>query len=88
MMVCGIARYNLHLEELGCEINYTAFIRPILEYGAAISDNCAQYKKIESKKYTTRSSLIYTTGTNKLISINTLYKATRWDTLENHKEEG
>ena len=39
------------LDQKSLEIIYTAFIRPILEYGDVIWDNCAQYeKKMKLKK--------------------------------------
>ena len=38
------------LERKSLEIIYTALIRPILEYGDVIWDNCVQYEKIKSKK--------------------------------------
>ena len=38
------------------EVIYTAFIRPILEYGDVVCDKCTQYEKeiIEKKKYKLR----------------------------------
>ena len=49
-----------------------------------IWDNCAQYDKKEIEKIQLETARI-ATGTTKLISINTIYKETEWDTLENEE---
>ena len=81
-------KLKFKLDRKSLEIIYTAFIRPILEYGDVIWDNCAQYEKNEIEKIQLEAARI-ATGTTKLISINTLYKETGWETLEkrrkNHK---
>ena len=74
-------KLKFKLDRKSLEIIYTAFIRPLLEYGDVISDNCAQYGKNETEKIQLAAARI-ATGTTKLISINTLYKETGWDTLK------
>ena len=74
-------KLKFKLDRKSLEIIYKAFIRPILEYGEVIWDNCAQYEKNEIEKIQLEAARI-ATGTTKLISINTLYKETGWDTLE------
>ena len=58
----------------------------ILEYGDVIWDNCAQYDKSEIEKIQLEAAKI-ATGSTKLISINTLYKETGWDTIEKRKKK-
>ena len=45
---------------------YTAFIRPVLDYGDIVRDNCAQYEKQESDKVLIEAARIVT-DTTKLI---------------------
>ena len=79
-------KFKLHRKSL--EIICIAFIRPLLEYGDIIWDNCTQYEKNELDKIQNEAARI-ATGTTKLISIHALYSEIRWDTLQhrrnNHK---
>ena len=81
-------KLKFKLDRKSLEIIYTAFIRPILEYGDVICDNFAQYEINKIEKIQLEAARI-ATGTTKLIYINTLYKETVWDTPEkrrkNHK---
>ena len=54
------------------EIIYLTFIRPLLEYGDIIWDNCTQYERQELDKIQNEAARI-ATGTTKLVSINSLY---------------
>ena len=67
---------------------YISFIRPILEYGDVVWDNYTQQEKQDIEKIQIEAARIVT-GTTKLVSINSLYKETGWETLEtrrkNHK---
>ena len=62
---------------------HISFIRPILEYVDGVWDNYSQQEKQDIEK----SRIV--TGTTKLVSINSLYEETGWETLEtrrkNHK---
>ena len=42
---------KLKLDRKSIEIIYTAFIRPILEYGGVVWNNCDQYEINETEKY-------------------------------------
>ena len=79
-------KYKLDRKSL--ETIYTAFIRPLLEYGSVTWDNCTQYEKQELKKIQTEAARI-ATGTTKLVTLQSLYNETEWDSLEkrrnNHK---
>ena len=70
------------------ETIYLTFIRPLLEYVDVIWDNCTQYEKEELDKIQNEAARIVTRIT-KLVSINSLYNETCWETLEcrryNHK---
>ena len=79
-------KYKLDRKSL--ETIYIAFIRPLLEYGDVIWDNCTQYEKNELDKIQNEAARI-ATGATKLVSLGALYKETQWDSLgkrrENHK---
>ena len=81
-------KLKFKLDRKSLEIIYTTFIRPILEYGDVIWDNCTQYEKQELNKIQTEAARI-ATGTTKLVSLTALYKEICWETLEqrrhNHK---
>ncbi|MEW8547864.1 MAG: reverse transcriptase family protein, partial [Candidatus Thiodiazotropha sp.] len=76
-------KYKLDRKSL--ETIYTAFIRPLLEYGDVIWNNCAEYEKNELDKIQNEAARI-ATGATKLISINTLYNEVRWDSLEKRRK--
>ena len=60
----------------------------ILDYGDGIWDNCIQEEIQDIEKFQIEAARIVT-GTTKLVSINSLYEETGWETLEtrrkNHK---
>ena len=66
--------------------NYLTFIRPILEYGDIVWDNCTLYEKQELDKIQNEAARIVT-GTTKLISIQTLYGEIKWETLETRRNK-
>ena len=79
-------KYKLDRKPL--ETIYLTFIRPLLEYGNIIFDNCTQYEKQELDKNQNETARI-ATGTTNLVSLATLYNEICWETLEfrryNHK---
>lgn len=81
-------KFKFKLDRKSLEIIYTTFIRPLLEYGDVIWDNCTQYEKLELEKIQNEAARI-ATGTTKLVSLNSLYNEICWETLEtrrnNHK---
>lgn len=81
-------KLKFKLDRKSLETIYTAFIRPLLEYGDIIWDNCTQYEKQELEKIQIEAARI-ATGTTKLISLRSLYTEISWETLEqrraNHK---
>ena len=70
--------YN-YFDRKSLEIIYTAFIRPILEYGDIVWDNCAQYEKEEAA--------CIVTGTTRLISIYSLYNEIKRDFLQKRRND-
>ena len=79
-------KLKFKLDRKSLEIIYTAFIRPILEYGDVVWDNCAQYEKDELEKIQHETARI-ATGTTRLISINSLYNEIKWDSLQKRRND-
>ena len=73
-------KLKFRLDRKALETFYLVFIRPILEYGDVIWDNCTQYEKNELDKIQHEAGRI-AIGATKLISLNALYKETNWETL-------
>ena len=79
-------KLKFQLDRRSLEIIYTTFIRPILEYGNEIWDNCTQYEKEEIDKIQNEAARI-ATGTTKLVSIETLYSEIGWETLDSRRRK-
>ena len=81
-------KFKFLLDRKSLETIYFSFMRPILEYGDVVWDNCTQQEKQDIEKIQIEAARIVT-GTTKLVSINSLYEETGWETLEtrqnNHK---
>ena len=65
-------RLKFILDRKSLEIIYTSFIRPVLEYGDTIWDNCTLYEKRELDKIQNEAARI-ATGATALVSIQALY---------------
>ena len=59
-------KLKFQLDRKSLEIIYTSFIRPILEYGNEIWDNCTQYEKNDLEKIQIEAARI-ATGATKLV---------------------
>ena len=81
-------KLKFKLDRKSLETIYTTFIRPLIEYGDVIWDNCTQYEKQELDKIQNEAARI-ATGTTKLVSLHSLYNEICWESLEcrrnNHK---
>ena len=81
-------RLKYKLDRKSLESIYISFIRPLLEYGDTIWDNCTQYEKYELDKIQNEAARI-ATGATKLVSLTNLYKEIGWESLSkrlsNHK---
>ena len=78
-------KLNFKLDRKSLEIIYTAFIRPLLEYGDVIWDNCAEYEKADLDKIQNEAARI-ATGATKLVSLYTLSNKICWETLEQRRK--
>ena len=67
-----IRRLKRVLDRKSLETIYISFIRPILEYGNEIWDNCQQYEKDDLEKIQIEAARI-ATGTTKLVCNASLY---------------
>ena len=72
------------LDRKSLETIYTAFIRPLIEYGDIIWDNCSQYEKDELEKNQNEAARI-ATGATRLVSLNALSKEIGWESLEKRR---
>ena len=81
-------KLKFKLDRKSLETIYTAFIRPLIEYGDIIWNNCSQYEKDELEKIQNEAARI-ATGATRLVSLSTLRKEIGWESLEkrrpNHK---
>ena len=77
---------KFELNRKSLETFYITFIRPLLEYGNNIWDNCTQADKNELDKIQNEAARI-ATGATKLISINKLYKKNCWESLQKWRND-
>ena len=77
-------KYTLDRESL--ETIYVSFIRPLLEYGDVLWENCTLYDKQELNKIQNEAARIVS-GTTKLVSINDLYLEVAWESLESRRRK-
>ena len=82
-----LRKLKFKLDRSSLEIIFTTFIRPLLEYGDIVWDNCTQFEKQEIEKIRIQiEAARIATGTNKLVSLNALYQETGLVTLEKRPE--
>ena len=79
-------KINFRLDRKSLETIYIAFIRPLIEYGNVIWDNCTLYEKQELDKIQNEAARI-ATGATRLVSIASLYKEIGWDSLEKRRTD-
>lgn len=77
-------KLKFQLDRKSLETIYIVFIRPLLEYGDVIWDNCTQYEKRELDKIQNEAARI-ATGATKLVSLNALYTEIGWESLEQRR---
>ena len=73
--------FKFLLDRKSLETINISFIRPILEYGDAVWDNCTQQEEPDIEKIKIEAARIIA-GTTKVVSIHSLYEETDWKTLE------
>ena len=74
-------KFKFDLDRKSLDIIYTSFIRPLLEYGSGVWDNCNLQEKQNLEKIQLEAARIVT-GATKLVSFQALYNETGWETLE------
>ena len=79
-------KLKFRLDRKSLETIYIAFIRPLIEYGDVIWDNCTLYEKQELDKIQNEAARI-ATGATRLVSIASLYKEIGWDSLEKRRTD-
>ena len=79
------AKIKFELDRKSLKTTYIVLIRPLLEYGDIISDNCTQYQKRELDEIQNEAARI-ATGATKLVSINALYSEIRWENLKQRRK--
>ena len=79
-------RFKFVLDRKSLETIYISLIRPILEYGNEIWENCQQYEKDNLEKFQIEAARI-ATGTTKLVSIASLYSEIGWNSLDTRRKK-
>ena len=79
-------KLKFRLDRKSLETIYITFIRPLLEYGDVLWDNCAQYEKEELDKIQNEAARIVT-GATKLVSLLALSNETQWDSLDDRRRK-
>ena len=77
-------RLKFVLDRKSLEIIYLSFIRPVLEYGDTIWENCTQYEKKELDKIQNEAARIVT-GATVLVSLQSLYQEVGWESLQDRR---
>ena len=71
-------KLKFKLDRKSSETIYLTFIRPLLEHGDVLWDNCTQYEKDELDKIQNEAARI-ATGATKLISLFALSNEIKWE---------
>ena len=74
-------RLKFILDRKSLETIYLSFIRPVLEYGDVIWDNCTLYQKRELDKIQNEAARIVV-GATALVSIEFLCTEVVWESLQ------
>ena len=83
----GILRkHNFNLDRCSLDKMYKLFIRPLLEYGNIIWDNCSQESKMAVENVQLDAARI-ATGAIKVCSVRKLYNETGYETLQNRRKK-
>ena len=77
-------KLKFKLDRKSLETIYLTCIRPILEYGDVVWNNCTQYEKEELEKIQTEAARI-ATGATKFISLNALFREIQRESLQDRR---
>ena len=81
-----LRKLKFKLDRNSLEKIYLTFIRPLIEYGDVILDNCTQFQKNELDKIQNAAARI-ATGTTKLISLFALSNEVKWESLQDRRRK-
>ena len=81
-----IRAFKFKFDRQSLERMYISFVRPVLEYGGPIWDNCNKEEKSKLESVQIEAMRIVT-GATKLCSIEKLYKDTGWETLQTRRNK-
>ena len=79
-------KLKFKLDRKSLEKIYLTFIRPLLEYGDVLWDNCSQYEKDELNKIQNEAARI-ATGATKLVSLFALSNEVKWESLDDRRRK-
>lgn len=79
-------KLKFKLDRKSLEVVYLSFIRPLLEYADVVWDNCSQYEVNELEKIQYEAARIVT-GATRLVSINSLFIETGWESLSSRRKK-
>ena len=79
-------KLKFKLDRKSLETIYLTFIRPLLENGNNIWDNCTEAEKAELDKIQNEAARI-ATGATKLVSIKNLNKEICWESLQKRRDD-
>lgn len=75
------------LDRRSLETIYISFIRPILEYGDFVFDNCTNEQKKNTLEKVQYETALIVTGATTLVSLRKLRDEIGWDTLESRRQK-
>ena len=79
-------KLKFKLDKRSLQTIYFSFICPLLEYADVVWNNCAQYESHELEKIQNEAARTVI-GTTKLVSINSLFLETGWETLSSRSNK-
>ena len=79
-------KLKFKLDRRSLQTIYFSFIRPVIEYSDVVWDNCTRYEANELEKIEIEAARIVT-GATKLVSIDSLYSETGWETLASRRKK-
>ena len=78
-------KLKFKLDRRSLQTIYFSFIRPVIEYSDVVWDNCTLCEANELEKIQIEAARIVT-GATKLVSIDSLYSETGWETLASRRK--
>ena len=79
-------KLKFKLDRRSLQTIYFSFIRPVIEYSDVVWDNCTLYEANELEIIQIEAARIVT-GATKLVSIDSLYSETGWETLASRRKK-